>query len=137
MSKAANLALEIANDLLTEGGSGRKGDHLQIANGVPPNDVYLAGWCESAIVERIAAILEPHLVGEWLPIESAPVDVLIQIMEQQTGWVGTGIRKVFTDADNHTESYCQVLHYNGEILVQAFYATHWQPVAPPKGEQSA
>lgn len=61
----------------------------------------------------------------WQPIETAPVDTWIRIMDKESGWVGTGIRKSYTDADNHTESHCQVLHYNGEVLVNAFYATHW------------
>ncbi len=125
MSKAANLALEIANDLLTEGGSGRKGDHLQIANGVPPNDVYLAGWCESAIVERIAAILEPHLVGE--PRRLATREDAERFMRRELSsaqWVGEQL----------------IISFEKESLIHALvekWEFDMEPPAPPKGEQSA
>lgn len=60
---AEAAAREIANALLTTG-SGRKGDHLQIVEGTPPNSVYLAGWCEQAIVDQVAAIISKHTAGD-------------------------------------------------------------------------
>ncbi len=128
MSKAAKLALEIANDLFTDG-SGRKGDHLQITNGVPPNDVYLAGWSESAVAGRVARILEPHLVGEWLPIESAP----------KNGKIILG----FCDARICTQGLVKAIWSARKGFwvsldgAEGYDLTHWQPLPPPpKGEQS-
>ncbi len=120
MSKAAKLALEIANDLFTDG-SGRKGDHLQITNGVPPNDVYLAGWSESAVAGRVARILEPHLVRAWKPIESAPKDTPVVLGSVDCEIIGHGYAQHIT-----------------ELCTEGHAPTHWQfdPV-PPKGEQSA
>ena len=117
---ARRVAKRIADDLLTTG-SGRKGDHLQIAEGIPPNNTYLAGWCESAIAGRVAEIIQSELgtpaisvEGAWQPIETAPKGTVSVLL----GAVGCDI--VETGYAEFGDTLCTDNHA----------PTHWRPLPP-------
>lgn len=70
--------------------------------------------------ETIASLLEPHLVGEWLPIAGAPKDKAVVLGSVDCEIIGHGYAQYIT-----------------ELCTEGHAPTHWQlDPAPPKGEQS-
>lgn len=65
---------------------------------------------------------------EWKPIETAPSRELIYITAAGYMWQGTGKYFPGEDWEDEKRSHCSVVHYNGNVLVPVFYATHWKPI---------
>ncbi len=85
---------------------------------------------------EVAALLEPHLVGEWQDIESAPKDGSTVIL-YWPGY-GNGVTVGF-----YLDNSMKGIPWKGWRVFSGQIARHgqptlWQPLpsAPPKGEQS-
>ncbi len=81
---------------------------------------------------KIAGILEPHLVGEWMPIADAPKDgtPIIGLMADSGYWAVATV--VYLSRKNIWVSPDGGYGYN-----PLYYLPATALPAPPKGEQSA
>jgi hypothetical protein len=101
-----------------------------------------AKWLGEEIVARILS-LSPAIPAagggdeEWFPIASAPEGEIVEIgllSRDGSWWTGTGKVHHCPEADRGEripDNWAEVLHYNGEVLVGCFYATHWRPRQSP------
>ena len=67
----------------------------------------------------------------WQPIDdSTPQDTLIQITnDPNSGWSTTGSYTRYEEDEHY--NHCSIVHYNGDMLLNIFYATQWKPLTPP------
>ncbi len=101
-------------------------------------------------LETVAALLEPHLVGEWQPVADAPKDgrtLLLGYANRSGNWrtlrgqwcSADHIMMDFEEPEDHEEGWYETAVTPDEPPnVWPCNPTHWQPLpdAPPKGEQS-
>lgn len=74
-------------------------------------------------------------MSDWQRMDTAPEGVPIKVGHKSVKmlggwWEGTGIFKRTSD-DDRLSDHVTLIHYNGEIMLHAFYATHWKPLDKP------
>ena len=73
-----------------------------------------------------SALSIPAADDGWHTIDSAPRGIPIEITHHGYSWVATGIVEDFEDADGYVNTITTIIHYNGDTLLNVFYATHWK-----------
>ena len=70
----------------------------------------------------------------WRDISTAPRGELISVGYGES-WACPGIIKAA--CDELDETYCQLMHYNGDVLLHDFHPTHWKPLDTPETDREA
>lgn len=93
------------------------------------NEKEVCGDVDYAGIESIIATLEANLYkGEWMPIKTAPKDVLIHVFAWDVNGV---ISPEYTDDYPPMQAITQWHELAGFCVCELREATHWMPLANP------